>query len=164
MSCEAHAATINVPAGGNFQTALNNALPGDVIVLQAGATYFTSSAFTLPNKGTSTNYITIQSSALANLPGAGYRVGPQHSRFMPKLAVTANALGVMTTQLGAHHYQFVGIEMMMAPNIYGSAVLELGKATETSLDQLPHHITVDRCYIHVDPVMGTKRGITLNGA
>src|SRR5438876_627593 len=41
-------ATINVPAGGNFQTALNNAQPGDQIVLAAGATY--TGNFTLPVK------------------------------------------------------------------------------------------------------------------
>ncbi|HVG20884.1 MAG TPA: hypothetical protein VNI02_17685, partial [Blastocatellia bacterium] len=43
--------TITVPAGGDFQAALNGARPGDTIVLQAGATYITSSdGFVLPNK------------------------------------------------------------------------------------------------------------------
>src|ERR1044071_4760103 len=31
--------TINVPSNGNLQSALNQALPGDEIVLQAGAVY-----------------------------------------------------------------------------------------------------------------------------
>src|ERR1041384_8464985 len=34
-------ATINVPAGGDLQAALNAAQPGDQIVLQAGAAYTT---------------------------------------------------------------------------------------------------------------------------
>ncbi len=41
-------ATINVPAGGDVQAALNAAQPGDEIVLAAGATFVGS--FTLPNK------------------------------------------------------------------------------------------------------------------
>ncbi len=34
-----HAATIAVPAGGDFQAALDAAQPGDVITLEPGATY-----------------------------------------------------------------------------------------------------------------------------
>src|SRR5215475_14094723 len=40
--------TIEVKAGGDFQAALNRARPGDVITLQAGATF--TGNFTLPNK------------------------------------------------------------------------------------------------------------------
>src|SRR5262245_39072488 len=39
---------IEVKAGGDFQAALNEARPGDVITLQAGATF--TGNFTLPNK------------------------------------------------------------------------------------------------------------------
>ena len=35
----ASAATIVLPAGGDLQAAVNNAAPGDTIVLEAGATY-----------------------------------------------------------------------------------------------------------------------------
>jgi hypothetical protein len=35
----ARAATINVPAGGNLQSAINQAQPGDTISVQAGATF-----------------------------------------------------------------------------------------------------------------------------
>src|SRR5690349_20892184 len=81
----AQAATINVPSGGDFQAALNSAQPGDTIVLQAGATYNTAGGFTLPNKGSSTQVITIQSSALSSSPAAGYRVHPSDAVNMPKL-------------------------------------------------------------------------------
>src|SRR5579864_2945789 len=40
--------TITVNAGGNLQTAINSALPGDVVVVQAGATF--TGNFTLPAK------------------------------------------------------------------------------------------------------------------
>ena len=54
--------TIAVPAGGDFQGALNAAQPGSVITLQAGATY--TGPFTLPNKA-GAGWIYIESSALA---------------------------------------------------------------------------------------------------
>src|SRR6185295_5173970 len=57
---------ISVPAGGNFQTALNNAQPGDQIVLAAGATY--TGNFTLPVKSGSAWIIIRSSAADANLP------------------------------------------------------------------------------------------------
>ncbi len=66
--------TITVNAGGNLQTAINNAQPGDTIVLQAGATF--TGTFTLPNKGTSTQWIYIRSSAYLSLPAPGNRVYP----------------------------------------------------------------------------------------
>src|SRR5262245_33566809 len=40
--------SINVNAGGNLQSALNQAQPGDIIVIQAGATFIGN--FFLPNK------------------------------------------------------------------------------------------------------------------
>src|SRR5438477_13156465 len=33
----------------------------------------------------------------------------------------------------------------------------------TSLANLPHDITFDRCYIHGDPTVGGRRGIAMNG-
>ena len=48
-----------VNAGGDLQAAINNAQPGDTILLQAGATF--TGNFILPNKGGS-SYITIRSS------------------------------------------------------------------------------------------------------
>src|SRR5688500_12395348 len=54
--------TITVPAGGNIQAALNAASPGDVIVLEAGATYLSpSDGLVLPYKSGS-GWITIQTS------------------------------------------------------------------------------------------------------
>src|SRR5262250_3186548 len=52
--------TINVAAGGDVQAAINKAQPGDVIKLQAGATF--TGNFRLPNKNGS-DWIVIRSSA-----------------------------------------------------------------------------------------------------
>ena len=42
--------------------------------------------------------------------------------------------------------------------------MRLGEGTETSESQLPHHIVLDRCYIHGDASLGGRRGVTANGA
>src|SRR5436190_399057 len=69
---------IKVPAGGNLQAALDRATSGDIVELQAGASY--SGTITLPNKPL-TDFVTIRSSATAALP-AGKRVAPAQKASM----------------------------------------------------------------------------------
>ncbi len=73
------AATITVPAGGDLQAAINNATPGDTIVLEAGATY--RGPFVLPKKNGDA-YITIQSSRAGEIAA---RVSPSQSGLLAKL-------------------------------------------------------------------------------
>src|ERR1041385_2961883 len=80
-SFDAKAATLTVPAGGNLQSAINAAQPGDTIVLDAGAVY--SGDLVLPNKSGS-SYITIQSSRAGELPD-GVRVGPAQGALVARL-------------------------------------------------------------------------------
>lgn len=159
------AAIINVPAGGDFQAALNAASPGDTINLTAGAVYSTAGGFTLPNKGASTQVITIQSSALSNLPGAGYRVKPTDQTRMPRIQSSINGSPVLLTAIGAHHYRLLGLDITVASGRWSYQLVQLGDGTETQLSQLPSNITIERCYIHGDPtaIPGTKRGVQLNG-
>ena len=81
------AATIAVPAGGDFQAALNAAAPGDVITLAPGATYVGN--FKLPNKPLTSDpnpYITIRSAAPDSaLPPAGVRITPAYAAQLPKI-------------------------------------------------------------------------------
>src|SRR3989475_1317833 len=99
--------TITVPAGGDFQAALNSAQPNSVIVLTAGATY--TGNFTLPNK-TGTGWIYIQSSALSSLPAPGTRVSPPQASLMPRLLHTSGNPALQTAT-AAHHYRSVGIDI-----------------------------------------------------
>src|SRR6185369_16857649 len=73
------AATLVVPSGGDLQAAINSAVPGDTIVLDAGATY--RGPFTLPKK-TGDLYVTIQSSRASEITG---RVTPAQSGLLAKL-------------------------------------------------------------------------------
>ena len=103
--------TINVAAGGDVQAAINKAHPGDVIKLQAGATF--TGNFRLPNKSGS-DWIVIRSSAAdADLPPPGTRVTPAKSAIMPKL-ISRNSDPVVYTDEGAHHYRFIGVEFGVA--------------------------------------------------
>ena len=39
LATPSYATTFTVNAGGNLQTAINNAQPGDIIIVQAGASF-----------------------------------------------------------------------------------------------------------------------------
>src|SRR5438067_6617118 len=75
---------------GQLQAALNAANLGDVIELQAGATY--AGKIALPNKTTGTGWIIVRSSAWQSLPPPGTRVGPQQAALMAKITTDPSAL------------------------------------------------------------------------
>ena len=118
---------MNLHAGDNLQAVLNNAQPGDVLVLDAGASF--SGPITLPNKP-GNQWITIESSALASLPGAGQRVGPGDAGFMPKILSPGAGKPALQTAAGAHNFRFLGIEF--AP--IGLDRLALADKVEFELD------------------------------
>jgi hypothetical protein len=154
---------IQVGAKGDFQAALDKAVPGDTIVLAAGATYV--GPFVLPKK-TGNSFITIQTSRLSELP-EGRRVSPDQSPLMPKLVSAGKGAAAVSTASGAHHYQLFGIEIAPSSDtamIYDLVNLGDGGDTQRSLDVVPHHLVLDRCYIHAFPKQALKRGIALNSA
>jgi hypothetical protein len=161
-----HAATINVPSGGNLQAAIDGATAGDIIVLEAGATYV--GPFTLRAKPASGDlWITIQSSALSQLPPAGTRVSPAHAALMPKLVSPGTNQPALRTAPYAHHYRLVGIEVAPAsPSAYVRELIQLGdgSAAQNSLAQVPHHLALERCYLHGDGDQELVRAVALNSA
>ena len=148
---------IPVPAEGDLQRTLDEARPGDEIVLEAGATYH--GPFQLPKKE-GVGWIHITSSGLDNLPAAGQRVHPSDSPHMPKLR--APPPSVIVAAAGAHHYRFVGIDI--APD-EGAAIVNLVQlgTHESDPGDLPHHIIIDRSFLHGDNRVGTRRGLAMNG-
>ena len=154
----------SVPAGGDLQGALNAAQPGDVLILQSGATY--TGNFTLPAKS-GTGWIHIQGTALSSLPAPGVRVGPTQANLMPKI-VSPNTMAALTTAAGAHHYRFVGIEITTtwastSATNFGLVALE-APGGNTTLAQVPTDLVFDRCYIHGTPTGNVRRGVLMNSA
>ncbi len=147
---------IVVAAGGDLQAALDRALPGDEIVLEAGAVF--TGPFTLPRRQ-GDGWITVRSSATDDELPPGRRIDPGQAHLLPKLESAEGS--VVTAASGAHHFRLVGLEIRP---VAGKALLNLVAlgSDETSVAALPDAIAIERCYLHGDPARGTRRGIALN--
>ena len=156
---------LTVRAGGNLQAALEAARLGDTIILQAGATY--DGPFILRDKGkgkgTDADYITIRIDDLASIPKEGERVKPKvHSGSMPKISAPSQQAAIRADP-GAHHFRFIGIEIAPAPSAnYVYNLIDLGDSNYHSIEQFPHHLIFDRCYVHSTGLNKARRGFALN--
>ena len=149
--------TIHVPADGNLQAALDKAAAGDAITLAPGATY--RGPFHLRRKD-GDRWIVIASASKA-LPRPGRLVSPSDAAQMPKLVASSGS--VFQAEPGAHHYRFVGLEITAADGAALNTLVQLGDEAR-AVEALPHHIIIDRCYVHGDAVAGARRGISLNSS
>ena len=139
---------IEVGSGGDLQNALEQARPGDTIILQAGAVY--EGPFTLPVKS-GNEFITIQSSRLAELP-EGVRVSPSQSALFAKIQSAEKGSPIVKTEAKAHHYKFAGIEFSTTnEKVVVRDLIRLGSNEQTTLESVPHHLVIDRSYIHGFP-------------
>jgi hypothetical protein len=146
-------------SGDNLQSALDKAGPGDEIVLEAGSVF--TGSFTLPNKS-GAGWVVVRTSAMDRLPPAGTRVTPANAPAMAAI-VGPRAQPALHTKAGAHHFRFVGIEIRPQEGGYAKNLISLGTGEEKDAAALPHSFIFDRCYIHGDPKVGGRRGVTLNG-
>ena len=157
-------ATINVRAGDNLQAAIDAAKPGDVLLLQPGATFVGN--FILPNKS-GTGWVTIRTAASdASLPAPGTRITPAYASVLPKI-VTPNVTSAIQTAEGAHHYRLVGVEVTASTSIPWAYVLvSLGDwgPAQSSMSQVPNNIVLDRVYLHGSPTLDIRRCVALNSA
>src|SRR5688572_13006769 len=100
--------TLSVGQGGDLQAALNAAKAGDTITLEPGAVF--TGPFTLPAKRGAA-WIVVRSGAPdSSLPPPGQRIDPSYAAVLPKLVAPADT-PVLSTEPGAHHYRFIGIEI-----------------------------------------------------
>jgi hypothetical protein len=154
--------TRTVRATENLQAVLDAARPGDVILLEAGASFVGN--FTLPAKA-GPGWIVIRSSTPdANLPAAGTRVTPSFAPTLPKI-VSPNTDAALRTAAGAHHYRLIGVEMTAASSVtQNGCIVHLGDGAQRSLDQVPHHIILDRTYVHGHATLNLKCCVGLNSA
>lgn len=153
------AQAIQVPEGADLQHALDRARPGDTILLRAGAVYVGN--FVLPVKG-GTVPITIRTAEAPGQPRPGVRVRPSHAPLLAKLR-SPNRQPVVRTAAGTTHWRLELLEFLPTQGGSGDIIaLGDGGSSQRTLDQVPKHLVIDRCYIHGDPVAGQKRGIALN--
>jgi hypothetical protein len=153
----AAAATIDVPAGGNFQQALNDVQPGGTIRLAEGATF--TGNFKLPAKD-GTSYILITTNTA--LPAAGTRIDPSYKGRLATIKST-NTISALTTAAGASYYHFVGVAFDANANGSGD-IIALGSDSQTLESQVPHHLWFDRVIVSGSPTAGQKRGIAVNAS
>lgn len=157
------AATISVAAGGSLQAAIDAANPGDVIELQPGATF--NGPFKLRAKAgmSATSRITIRSALASALPGPGVRISPAAAPLLANIRSTT-AGPAMRTDAGAAYWTLMFLEFMPSSSTSSANLVEFGAAgtSQTSLSVVPHHLVIDRCYLHGDPSYGQRRGLALN--
>jgi hypothetical protein len=158
--------SIIVKRGDNLQKAIDAARPGDTLQLEAGASFVGN--FTLPNKGSSSDWITIRTSTPdTNLPPSTTRISPANAPLLPKLLSPGFGEAVLKTAPGAHHYRLIGIEMRTvdaAAFVYDLVNLGDGSSAQNSIEKVPHHLVLDRCLITAFPTQTLKRGIALHSA
>jgi hypothetical protein len=164
---------IPVKAGGNLQTALSNAVCGDTIQLQAGATF--TGQFTVPAKNCDINHWIIirTSSPDSALPAEGQRATPCYAgvaslegrpqytcskptNVLAKVQIQTRGDGPFLLASGANFYRFVGLEVTRPNGTPGSARLLAGLGTSD-------HIIVDRSWFHGQQQDETHDGVNLNG-
>lgn len=158
-----------VRSGESIEKVLGTVSCGDIIQLQAGATF--SGNFVLPAKSCDDlHWIVIRTSSPDSvLPLEGTRVTPCYAGISslpgrPRLncASTANVLpkiesndaGALTFSAGANHYRLIGLEVTRAasPAAVHNLIQFRGSA---------HHLVFDRLWIHGSPQDETARGILL---
>ncbi len=150
---------IKVPPGGNVQAAIEKAESGDIVELQAGAVY--SGTISLPNKPL-TDFVTIQSSVVADLP-PDKRVRPDQKASMATIVAGILGRPAVSAANGANHYRFIGIEFTAASSFYNYGLVTLGSG-ESQTAKLPHDIEIDRSYFHPYKTGVVRRGVALNSA
>jgi hypothetical protein len=164
---------ITVNAGGDLQSALNNAHCGDVIHLQAGATF--TGRFIVPAKSCDdSHWIIIRTSSpdsalpaegqratpcyagVASLPGRPPYSCPNPKNVMAKVQIQTQGDGPFQLASGANYYRFIGLEVTRPAGAPGTARLISSKGTTD-------HIIVDRSWLHGLAQDETHDGVGLNG-
>jgi hypothetical protein len=149
-----------IRAGDDVQAALNAAQPGEELRLEAGAVF--RGNYVLPPK-TGDAPITLRTDLPdASLPSSDTRVTPGAAARFAKIESPGSDAALRTAPR-AHNWRLVCLEFRANKGGYGD-VIQLGDGSEaqSTLEQVPHDILIDRVYLHGDPRAGQKRGIALN--
>ena len=164
---------VRVGASANLQTALDAARPGDVLLLPPGATYVGN--FVLRNAGATPSgapaggWIVVRTDLPdATLGAAGTRMTPSRAAKL-RLAqiLSPNYSPAVGTAPGAHHWRLSGVEIgVTSAAKQVNMLVRFGEAgdVQRTLAEMPHHLVVDRSYVHGTPSLDLRRCVTLNSA
>jgi hypothetical protein len=125
---------IVVPAGSNLQAALDAANEGDILELEAGATFVGN--FTV---GTRFDYVTVRGKATIHSP---------------------NHQAAVATRAAASYWRFTG-GLTFTQTLPDGPVVRLGTGSHTEA-AIPHHFIFDGVNVLAHPALGGKRGIEAN--
>jgi hypothetical protein len=125
-----------------LQAAIDRAVPGDRLLLAPGAVF--TGNFRLPNKGASTEWITIRSAAADTLlPPDGVRISPADAVNLPVIQ-SATTTAAIVAAAGAHHWRLQYLELRANVRGYGDVIaLGAGDTSQTSLSQVPYSLVLD---------------------
>lgn len=151
--------SVVVPAGADLQAAINSVTAGQTLLLAPGATF--TGNYTLPPKAGASASVLVTIRTNNSTVGSG-RIAPTGTP-LAKL-VSPNTQPVLATQPTAAFYLIQELDLGSVAG--GSDLITLGdgSAAQTNLAMVPHDLTLDRDYIHGDPINGQKRGVALNSA
>ncbi len=165
---------VSVNAGGDLQSALNNAQCGNTIELQAGASF--SGTFQFPAKNCdSGHWIVVRTSASdSSLPAEGQRVTPCYAgiaslqgrpqypcnnpqNVLAKLIVSGGGNGPVIFESGANHYRLLGLELTRPTGGKGAPTL-----ISLEKDGTAAYIVLDRSWLHGTAQDDTRDGFELS--
>ena len=154
-----HACDRQYVIGANLQTALDTVKRGDCIRLPANAVY--SGNFVLRAKP-GTGWIQIYS--YAAFPDDGIRFQPTK---YPNVATirTPNVAPALTTapHPDASYYRIMGVKFDVAPTVtMAYAITDFNNNGATAVDQIPHHIILDRVWVQGHDGLDTQRCVAMN--
>lgn len=156
------AGQIAVPAGGDLQAALDAAVSGDTIVLEAGATY-TGNFVLRARPMTAPLVIRTAPPAGVTFPARGSWPVPADAVAYAKI-VSPNTMPAFQVRPGMHFVTFEHVEFRAVHGQY--AVMELGSvgSAQTTYDLAPREIVLDHVFMNVPDTIGVRRGVALNSA
>ena len=152
--------TRTVEPGGNLQQAIRRAKGGDVICLTPGGAYGPITLVPHNDDGVVTIRTAAPDSAFA---AEGGRVRPSKAAALARIT-TPNAEPAIRTQPGANGWRLVGLEVTAEPNVVALVTLGAAGPPQVDLEAVPHHIILDRMWIHGRPDQNVRRCIGMHTA